>query len=241
MNRKSEKMSVSSKQPVVSNDSQDQAGVLDNMIQDLVVAVTQHQGVQFNSLKEAEAYAADMKHNMQHMFDQSQVIFKVGLEHLSQKWTGFVADICKKLLAHINQLEEVAKIVQTDIQPNPDALKLFSEAVNSFYDCGDFELEQSVLSVFLMLFPMYPQPYACYATFIWRKDGIEAAQTFYEQIVDPMENPVLDYFAADCFLKNNHMQRAEKLLQRALAATRTNIVEYRELRVEIVRLLDRCK
>jgi predicted Zn-dependent protease len=93
---------------------------------------------------------------------------------------------------------------------------MFSEAVNSYYDCGDYHLEECVISVLLTLFPLEPQPFACYGTLIWRRDGINEAVTFYKSIVDLFESPILDYFAADCIGKAGNRGEAKKLLDRAL-------------------------
>ena len=98
--------------------------------------------------------------------------------------------------------------------------------MNGFYDCGDFQQEHSVISVFLTLFPLHPQPYACLATLIWRRDGIQAAQNFYEHIVDVFKNPLLDYFSADCFLKSGHAEKAKPLLQRAYRKAQDTLDQY---------------
>ncbi len=177
---------------------------------------------------------------MRQLLQQSHLIVQEGLQHLSEKSAGFVQEVAKNLLKNFDSPTELAKIIQADIQDNPNALQLFSEQVNSFYGCGDYHLEQCVLAVFLMFFPLYPQPYACYATLIWRKDGIQEARAFYDHIVDAMENPVLDYFAADCFLKAGDAARAKKLLQRALAATQSAQQEQQDLRQHITNLLGQC-
>jgi hypothetical protein len=92
----------------------------------------------------------------------------------------------------------------------------------------------------MVLFPFHPQPYACYATLIWRKEGIEAAAAFYTQLVGAMEDPVLDYFAADCFIKSGNHTKARELIQRALAKTQPSLQEHQELRQHLLELTRRC-
>lgn len=214
---------------------------IDNYIQDLVVAITQQQGLHFNSLKEANAHNKKTTLEIRQLLKQSSVVLKEGLNILSKKSTGFVADISKKLLTHLHTPEKIAQIMDAEINENAEALKQFSAAVNSFYDCGDYHLEQCVLSVFLMLFPLYPQPYACYATMLWRKEGIDAAVTFYEPLVDAIEDPILDYYAADCLVKAGKKSRAKELLQRAFTQLVSSPEDQVELRQHIVALLKQCE
>ena len=214
---------------------------INKYIEDLAVAVTQQQGIQFKSLKDAEEHAKQTSQQIHHLFEQNSKLIQEGLRIYSEKCTGFVADVSQRLLDNLGSPEEVNKIVTNELKENVDALKLFSEAANAFYDCGDFHVEQCVLSVFLMLFPVFPQPYACYATLIWRKEGISAAEAFYEQLVGAMEDPVLDYFAADCFVKAGNAKKAKELVQRALAKTQSSLHEHQELREQLAQLYRRCQ
>ncbi|MCD6025598.1 MAG: hypothetical protein K0R08_117 [Solimicrobium sp.] len=212
----------------------------DSYIKEIAVAVAQQQGIQFKSLKEANDHTEKTTQEILHLLQQSNTILQEGLQILSEKSTGFVADFSKKLLDQLQSPGPFTKIVAEDLQQNEQALKLFSEAVNSFYDCGDYHIEQCVLSVFMMLFPLYPQPYACYATMIWRKEGINAAETLYSQLVAAMEDPVLDYFAADCFVKAGNQIKAKELVQRALEKLQT-LPEQQELREHLLQILARCE
>ena len=214
---------------------------INKYIDDLAVAVAQQQGVQFKSLKEAEEHTKRTTQQIHQLFEQNSLLIKEGLKVYSEQSTRFVADISSRLLANLENPAEINKILTTEIQGNTEALKLFSEAANSFYDCGDFHVEQCVLSVFLMLFPLFPQPYACYATLIWRKEGISAAETFYEQLVGAMEDPVLDYFAADCFVKAGNVKKAKELVQRALAKTQDSLHEHKDLREHLAAIYRRCQ
>lgn len=214
---------------------------INKYIEDLAVAVTQQQGIQFKSLKDAEEHTKQTRQQIHHLFEQNSSLIKEGLQIYSEKCSGFVADVSQRLLDNLGSPEEINKIVTNELKENAEALKLFSEAANSFYDCGDFHVEQCVLSVFLMLFPVFPQPYACYATLIWRKEGISAAEAFYEQLVGAMEDPVLDYFAADCFVKAGNAKKAKELVQRALAKTQSSLHEHQELREQLAQLYRRCQ
>lgn len=219
----------------------EQAKQLESFIENLAVAVTQQKGIEFKSLEEANAHQERTTQEIRRVLQQNSLMLKEGLQIFSEKCTGFVADIAKKLLNNLESPAEVTKILEAEIQGNHQAaLQAFSEAANSFYDCGDFHLEQCVLSTYMMLFPLHPQPYACYATMIWRKDGISAAEALYTQLVSSIEDPVLDYFAADCFVKSGNHTKARELIQRALSKTQPGMAEHQELRQHLLQLTRHC-
>lgn len=216
-------------------ESQQQPNI-DNFINDLAVAMNQQRGIQFKSLKEATEHTEQTTQEIRYILQQNSIMLKEGLRCFSERCSGLVADISKRLLDNLQSHAELTKIIETEIQSSELALQAFSEAANSFYDCGDYHLEQCVLSAFMMLFPLHPQPYACYATLIWRKEGITAAETFYAQLVDSVQDPVLDYFAADCFAKAGNEKKAKELIQRALEKTQTSLQEHHEIRQHLLEL-----
>jgi len=188
----------------------------DKNINDLAAMLVKEQGVHFATFKEAENHVKDTAANLRSLLQQSSAMFIQGLNYISEKNEHAASDITRQLLKHQKNPQEMAKIIEANIVNNSRSLEIFSEAVNSFYGCGDFHVEECVISVLLTLFPMEPQPFACYGTLIWRRDGIAEAETFYKNIVDLFESPILDYFSADCFAKSGNKDEAKKLLQRAL-------------------------
>ena len=188
----------------------------DKNINDLAAMLVKEQGVHFATFKEAENHVKDTAANLRSLLQQSSAMFIQGLNYISEKNEHAASDITRQLLKHQKNPQEMAKIIEANIVSNSRSLEIFSEAVNSFYGCGDFHVEECVISVLLTLFPMEPQPFACYGTLIWRRDGIAEAETFYKNIVDLFESPILDYFSADCFAKSGNKDEAKKLLQRAL-------------------------
>jgi predicted Zn-dependent protease len=188
----------------------------DKNINDLAAMLVKEQGVHFATFKDAENHVQDTAANLRGLLQQSSAMFIQGLNYISEKNEHAASDITRQLLKHQKNPQEMAKIIEANIVSNSRSLEIFSEAVNSFYGCGDFHVEECVISVLLTLFPMEPQPFACYGTLIWRRDGIAEAETFYKNIVDLFESPILDYFSADCFAKSGNKDEAKKLLQRAL-------------------------
>jgi|GEM_PF-2192353 len=192
----------------------------DAYLSELAGMVVLQQDMQFGSYQEAQAHVEHTKTQLAQLLQHSNALFVEGLTHLAQLiGTQYqpVASIAGRIYASLHIPSEVAKIIDTQVIKNKDSLKLFSEAVNSFYGIGDFHIEESVISVLLTLFPMEPQPFACLGTMIWRKEGIADAAAYYEKIVDLFESPVLDYFAADCYYKAGKRSEAKTLLGRALS------------------------
>lgn len=185
-------------------------------LNELTDMVIRQQGIQFDSIQEAQRYKSETTCKLKRLLLQNNTMFVEGLKYLIESDTQPVAEIARKIYAHLDSPNEVAEIIEAEIIKNKDSLKLFSEAVNMFYGCGDFHIEECVLSVLLTLFPMEPQPFACYGTMIWRKDGIAEAVSYYKKIVDMFESPVLDYFAADCYYKSDDKVEAKKILDRAM-------------------------
>ena len=185
-------------------------------LNDIAVLIAQHQGLQFNTQSEAQKHIDNTATQLRDMMQQSSLMFSEGLKHLIDTKHHPVADISRQILKNLESPEKLVAVIESQIINKDESLKQFSEAVNSFYGCGDFHTEECVISVLLSLFPLEPQPFACYGTLIWRRDGITAAVEFYKNIVDVYENPILDYFAGDCYFKAGQKKEARVVLERAL-------------------------
>jgi predicted Zn-dependent protease len=188
----------------------------DHWLDELSDLVIRQQAVQFTSSQEAQRHARDVKAKLKKILLKNNTSFVQGLRYLVGTDHQIVAAIAKQIHDHLDSPAQVSAIIDAEITQRKDALALFSKAVNSFYGCGDFHIEECVLAVLLTLFPLEPQPFACYGTMIWRKDGIAEAAAYYKKIVDLIESPVLDYFAADCYFKSGNNADAKRLLDRAM-------------------------
>jgi tetratricopeptide (TPR) repeat protein len=194
----------------------DLSNLNEKSLNDLAIRLVKEQGLQFATYQEAQAKIQQTVTYLRTLLQRGRAFYIEGLKYLSEKTQYPAAEIASQLLKNVDAYRETAEIIETNIVNDIYSLEKFSDAVNSFYDCGDYHVEECVISVLLTLFPMEPQPFACYGTLIWRKDSISDAETFYRSIVDIFENPILDYFSADCFAKSGKREDAKKLLKRAL-------------------------
>ena len=209
---------------------------IEQYLDELAVMVAKQEDLQFNSEKEAQKHIKATSAKLQDLLQQSSTMFLEGLKHLSEPRHGLVSEIAGQLIKELAHPKRMAEIIQSQVTGSPNSLELFSEAVNSYYDCGDYRCEECVIAVLLTLFPLEPQPLACYGTLLWRRDGINTAVEFYQSIVDLFQNPILDYFTADCFSKSGKKADAKTLLERALVNAKAEPEIYADI-AQFIRIL----
>lgn len=207
---------------------------LDKHIKEIATMISQ--GLQFDSEKEAERHVDNTAAKLQTMLQQSSAMFQEGLRYITEARQAPVSDITHGLLNNLHKPDRINDIINKRIVKDPGSLAMFSEVVNSYYGCGDFHKEECMIAVLLTLFPMEPQPFACYGTLIWRRDGIAEAQRFYEHIADLFESPIIDYFAADCHYKAGNKSEARRLLLRGQQNAEKDLETYAEV-VQFIRVM----
>jgi tetratricopeptide (TPR) repeat protein len=213
---------------------------LENYVEKVAENIIQQQMLSFSSHAEAQKQFEKTKLQVRQSIQHNDALFLKGLNYLIELKQGYVSTVAVELLKYLHEPEQVAAIIESQVMKNTEALPLFMEAMNHFYDCGDFAKERCVIAVFMGLFPMHPQPYIYLGTLIWRKDGIDEAESFYAKLIDALEDPALDYFAADCFYENGNTDKAKQILYRALRNTELSPVMYSDIRQQILALLERC-
>ncbi len=190
---------------------------MQQQIDQIATDVMQQQGLVFDTIAEAERYKSGIVQKLDESVQLAQTHFFEGLHLLRHVEQHFVKATVNDLLAHRTSPAEINNRLAAILRKEPRAEEYFCDAVNSFFDCGDFHREQCVLTVLLALFPTSPQAFVYFATLFWRQYGIATAITFYNQCVDVFQDPLLDYFAAECFKENGDLERAKALNARALA------------------------
>ncbi|MDR3316852.1 MAG: hypothetical protein LBS68_02110 [Puniceicoccales bacterium] len=96
------------------------------------------------------------------------------------------------------------------------------EALNkiamSSYEARDFKAASAMFSVIVRLFieEIQIQPFIMLALCEWQMNGIEAATKVYELYLQMFEDPLLCYYAADCFVKAGRKPEAQNAIERGL-------------------------
>lgn len=141
--------------------------------------------------------------------------FEKGLHHLIERGSFEINNIASNILENFKNPEKVKEIIKTKIHDNPEIAEVFFYCVNDFYDCGDFDIENSLITVILTLFPLHPTPYIYLGTLIWRRNGLHKAEKYYNIIITMFDDPTLNYFAADCFSRAGDKNKAYDILESA--------------------------
>ncbi|MET3106102.1 tetratricopeptide (TPR) repeat protein [Oxalobacteraceae bacterium GrIS 2.11] len=213
---------------------------IESTITQLAQSAAQKKNLSFGSVGEADRYLANLRHELQLSAQEGSSLLVRGLAYCAELNEASVSRLCTELLNHVDQPSRLTEIINRTVSCGDNVIDPFLAAMNHFYDCGDFEKEQCVIAVLLALFPLHPQPYVYLGTLIWRKDGTDAAERFYSKIVTIIEDPALDYFAADFFYQKGSPNQAKNLLLRALNNCEKSPVMYCDLQGQIRALLDQC-
>ncbi|MDR1456751.1 MAG: hypothetical protein LBI34_01690 [Puniceicoccales bacterium] len=94
------------------------------------------------------------------------------------------------------------------------------------YEEGDFKSASSMFSVIVRLFieEIQIQPFIMLALCEWQTNGIEAATKIYELYMQMFEDPLLCYYAADCFAKAKMTNDARNAIDKGLEYIRAGKV-----------------
>jgi len=213
---------------------------IENQLERAIALSAQHQGINFSSHAEAQRHLAKTKAEIHQAFLHCNAAMQEGLKYFKEMDCGYVSAISAKLLKSMRSSKKLSRLIEQEMLTGDGAIEPFIEALNTFYEREEVQIVQNALTVLLRLFPLHPQPYIYLGTLIWRNDGIAAADLFYSKIVAAIEDPALDYFAAECFYKNGNKNGAKELLLRAMHNTTASPDMYRDIRPLIIKLLEQC-
>ncbi|MET3107439.1 tetratricopeptide (TPR) repeat protein [Oxalobacteraceae bacterium GrIS 2.11] len=215
--------------------------ISNNQIDELVSSVIQQQGLHFSSHNEAQQYLKKTRLEMHACFEHSVALLTEGLQHLQAKPDGYVRGYVSKQASRIlNDLHTPQKLsaIVAEITQDEHALLYFTQVVKELFDCGEDHKALSATTVLMALFPLDPQPYIFLGTIIWRKDGVTAAASYYEKMIEFIHHPAFCFFAADCFKKNGNRENAIAAIHRALAvADQANDADARHHLLEFLKQL----
>jgi len=216
----------------------------DNFIDNITNLVIQNQGLSFSTHREAQLHLDKTRTDIRKLMRQSNTLFVEGLNYFAKTSLGdahsYVTTVAAKLLKNLDSAKKLKKVIDTDIMSKELSLLYFSEAVSEFYECGDYHRELCVISVLIALFPLNAQPYVYYGSLVWRQEGKAAAEIFYSKIIDVIHDPALDYFAADCFIKNGNSGKARELLQNSQKNPLMAEDIYKNVKQHIHDLIEQC-
>jgi tetratricopeptide (TPR) repeat protein len=213
------------------------------LLDSIVDTVCKRRGKHFISQKESQQYLEQTKSEVLELIQQGDAMLIEGLHILEDCRGGhvrnYVSDTAALLLANLGSPKKLARTIEK-IWQNENSLLFFNDVIDSYTGCGDFEKEHRLIVVYMALFPCNPQPYIALGSLIWRRDGIAAAENYYFNVADAINNPVLDYFAAECFYKSGNKSRAKETLKRALVTAEKSPDEHSDTSARLQEFLEKC-
>ena len=156
-----------------------------------------------------------------------------GLQLIAERDAGPGAVIARGLLQNMTAPDTLRRYLEQHVINNGETFQALLNAVTDLHNRGDLHAARTAISVLTALYTTEPQPYVLLGTIAWQLEGLEAAAQYYGIIVQALQHPLIDYFAADCLHQASQAAQAKDLRKRALAMCDEAPEQYREIRPEI--------
>jgi hypothetical protein len=160
------------------------------------------------------------KHEIQKVLEEGEIIAMEGVEYfLARDEEGKAKKIFDKIRAALPGLmsapAEKQSLKGILTQTDYETLNKFAM---STYEKREFKSASAMFSVIVRLFieEIQIQPFIMLALCEWQLNGIEAATKVYDLYLQMFEDPLLCYYAADCFVKANRKVEARNAIERGL-------------------------
>jgi hypothetical protein len=173
-----------------------------------------------NQFESPEMRKERRKHEIQKVLEEGELIAMEGVEYfLARDENGQaksifdrIRDALPKLMSAPAEKQSLKGVVQTN-----DYEVLTRLAMQS-YESQDFKAASAMYSVIVRLFieEIQIQPFIMLALCEWQMNGIESATKIYDLYLQMFEDPLLCYYAADCFIKADRKTEARNAITRGL-------------------------
>jgi hypothetical protein len=187
------------------------------------------------------------KHEIQKVLEEGELIAMDGVEYfLARDDKGQAKAIFDRIRAALPNLMRSPTDKQSlkGVLNNSD-YEVLNKIAMSSYEGRDFKAASAMFSVIVRLFieEIQIQPFIMLALCEWQMNGIEAATKVYELYLQMFEDPLLCYYAADCFVKADRKTEARNAIERGLQLIDAGkVLEGRdELEREMKKLIDEIK
>ncbi|MDR0428730.1 MAG: hypothetical protein LBG86_01695 [Puniceicoccales bacterium] len=160
------------------------------------------------------------KHEIQKVLEEGELIAMEGverfLEHDERDQAKEIFDRIKSALPKLMN-SPAEKQTLKGVLKDGDYQVLNGIAMKR-YESGDYKSASAMFSVIVRLFieEIQIQPFIMLALCEWQTNGIEAATKIYELYMQMFEDPLLCYYAADCFAKAKRNSDAQNAIDKGL-------------------------
>jgi hypothetical protein len=187
------------------------------------------------------------KHEIQKVLEEGEVIAMEGVEFfLARDEKGQAKVIFDRIRSALPALMGSPADKQTlKGVLNQGDYNVLNKIAMSTYEEKEYKAASAMFSVIVRLFieEIQIQPFIMLALCEWQLNGIEAATKVYELYLQMFEDPLLCYYAADCFVKAGRKAEARNAIERGLQLIDAGkVLEGREeLEKEMSKLMEELK
>ncbi|MDR1435646.1 MAG: hypothetical protein LBI39_00315 [Puniceicoccales bacterium] len=160
------------------------------------------------------------KHEIQKVLEDGEVIAMEGVEYfLSRDENGQAKTIFDRIRAALpNLMSSPAEKQSLKGVLTQDDYSILNKLAMRTYEEKEYKAASAMFSVIVRLFieEIQIQPFIMLALCEWQLNGIEAATKVYDLYLQMFEDPLLCYYAADCFIKAGRKTEARNAVERGI-------------------------
>jgi hypothetical protein len=181
-----------------------------------------------NEFESPEMRKERRKHEIQKVLEEGEAVAMDGVDFfLNRDENGKAKDAFDRVRSALPGLMNQPPEKQTlKGVLNENDYKALSGIAMKSYESGDYKAASAMFSVIVRLFieEIQIQPFIMLALCEWQTNGIEAATKIYELYMQMFEDPLLCYYAADCFAKAKRSNDARGAIEKGLEYIRAGKV-----------------
>ncbi|MDR2029991.1 MAG: hypothetical protein LBP65_00800 [Puniceicoccales bacterium] len=173
-----------------------------------------------NQFESPEMRKERRKHEVQKVLEEGELIAMEGVEHfLARDQNGQAKEIFDKIRDALPKLMNSPADKQSlkGIVTQND-YEILTKLAMATYEEKEYKAASAMYSVVVRLFieEIQIQPFIMLALCEWQLNGIESASKIYDLYLQMFEDPLLCYYAADCFIKAGRKTEARNAIERGL-------------------------
>ncbi|MDR1437585.1 MAG: hypothetical protein LBI69_00825 [Puniceicoccales bacterium] len=173
-----------------------------------------------NQFEAPEMRKERRKHEIQKVLEEGELIAMEGverfLEHDERDQAKDIFDRIKDALPKLMNSPAEKQTLKGVLREGD--YQVLNGIAMKRYEGGDYKSASAMFSVIVRLFieEIQIQPFIMLALCEWQTNGIEAAIKIYELYMQMFEDPLLCYYAADCFAKAKRPVDAQSAIEKGL-------------------------
>lgn len=191
----------------------------DSILDYMADALVREQGFRPTGIETLERHREKEKYRIFGILEDTFSAFTEGLEILETDTDTGVAGFSRVLTDRIHDPETQTDIIE---EKRLSLREPCIDAVFRLFSGGEFRKAEKACAAVVLLYPLDPAPIALAGAITREVRGLEAACSFYEGVVQIIEDPMTDFYAAECFYSKGDRKKAEELFARIFSLCNGN-------------------